>query len=77
MREPRDRFTASLQKRRSVNEADAAGQVCDSMEVRMALIARMNAGELTLEQVQAELKRIKREGKKQGVPTRAQVFSRS
>ena len=37
-----------------------AATVADSMDVRIALIERMDAGELTLEQVQAELKRIKR-----------------
>lgn len=46
------------------------------MAVRTALIERLHKGELTLDQVQTELKRIKREGKKKGMLTRAQVFSR-
>lgn len=53
---------------------EAAGNVADSMEVRLALIARMDAGELTLDQVQAELKRIKRDAKKSGKITRNQAF---
>lgn len=56
-----------MDKRAAVNKADAAGQVADSKEVRMALIQRMHAGELTLEQVQAELARIKRDAKKNGL----------
>lgn len=75
-REYRTRFEAASAKRRAVNEADAAGEVCDSMAVRTALIERLHKGELTLDQVQTELKRIKREGKKKGMLTRAQVFSR-
>lgn len=55
-------------------KAEADGRVADSMDVRLKLVERMNAGELTLEQVQAELKRIKREAKKNGQITRAQAY---
>jgi hypothetical protein len=72
----RTRFEAAMDKRDAVNKADAAGQVADSKEVRTALIQRMHAGELTLEQVQAELARIKRDAKKNGLLTRSQAFSR-
>lgn len=65
------------QKCRAVRQAEADGEVADSMEVRLALIARMKAGELTLEQVQAELKRIKRAAKKAGKLTRAQAYRRA
>lgn len=73
----RDKFTARIEKRSAVDAADAAGDVSDSMSVRTALIERMNMGELTLAQVQAELKTVKREGKRIGKPTRAQVWNRS
>lgn len=65
-------------KRRNglVKSAEADGQIADSMEVRVALIERMKKGELTLDQVQSELKRIKRQAKKNGLITRAQAFSR-
>ena len=76
MTERRTAFEAAIDKRRAVNEAEASGVLCDSMEVRLALIKRMKDGELTLEQMQAELKRIKRDGKKAGKLARAQVFSR-
>ena len=72
----RTRFEASMDKRAALKQGEADGIVADSMEVRLALIERMNKGELTLDQVQSELKRIKREGKKQGLLTRAQAFSR-
>jgi hypothetical protein len=55
-------------------EAEAAGLVADSMEVRLALMAKLHAGEMTLEEVQAELKRIQRGAKKAGKITRAQAY---
>jgi len=64
-------------RRDAVNKADKAEEVCDSMSVRMALIERMNSGELTLKEVQAELKKIKRDGKKAGKLTLHQVYMRS
>jgi hypothetical protein len=70
----RTRFEASIEKRAAVNEAEAAGQVADSMDVRMALMARVGKGEITLQQAQDELKRIKRTAKATGKATRAQVF---
>lgn len=53
---------------------EAEGKVADSMDVRRALIAKMDAGEMTLEQVQAELARIKRGAHKSGKITRNQAF---
>lgn len=54
---------------------EAQGKVADSMDVRLALIERMHAGELTLDEVQAELRRIKRKAKSNGQITRAQAYS--
>jgi len=54
--------------------AEAAGEVADSMEVRLALVAKMHSGEMTLEQVQAELKRIQRGAKAAGKITRSQAY---
>ena len=76
MNESRTRFDASMDKRDALRAAESAGQVADSHEVRLALLNRMHAGELTLEQVQAELKRIKRSAKAAGLLTRAQAFNR-
>lgn len=72
----RTRFEAALDKRAYANDCEKQGLVADSKEVRMELIRKMDAGELTLEQVQEELKRIKRNAKKNGQMTRAQAYSR-
>lgn len=56
-------------------EAEASGRVADSMEVRLALMAKFHSGECTLEQVQAELAAIKRSAKKNGQITRSQAYS--
>lgn len=72
----RTRFEASLDKMIAREEAEVAGQVADSGEVRLALMQRVHSGEITLEQAQAELKKIKRDGKKAGLMTRAQAYSR-
>lgn len=73
----RTRFEASLDKRQAVNAAEASGELADSQSVRLALIQRMHAGEITLEQVQSELAKIKRNAKKNGLKTRNQVFRES
>lgn len=72
----RTRFEARIDKREELKRSEAAGEVADSMEVRVALIERMHKGELTLQQVQDELKRIKRNAKKNGKVTRAEAFNR-
>jgi len=73
----RTRIEASLDKRRAVDLADAANSVCDTMEVRLKLMERVENGEITLTHAQDELKAIKRQGKREGKLTRAQVFSRA
>lgn len=72
----RTRFEASLEKREAVKADEANGFVADSMEVRMELVRRMHSGELTLAQVQAELKRVQRGAKAAGQVSRAQSFNR-
>lgn len=72
----RTRFEASLDKTAALKQAEASGVVADSHEVRLALMARVGKGEITLEQAQAELKKIKAGAKKAGKVTRAQAFSR-
>lgn len=56
-----DRRQASLDK---LHDPETA----DNMDVRMELVRRMKAGDLTLAQVQEELARIKREGLLAGKP---------
>ena len=47
-------------------EAEAQGRVADSLEVRMALMERVTSGEITLEDAQTQLKRIKAGAKRGG-----------
>ena len=72
----RTRFEASLDKRLNVERCESDGIVADSTEVRMALMAKVRAGECTLEEVQAELKKIQRNAKKNGQITKNQAFIR-
>ena len=58
----------------AVKKAEHDGKVADSMNVRKALIEKMNSGEMTLDEVQAELKRIKRSAKKNGMITRSKAY---
>ena len=74
--EHRTRFEASMDKKQAMREADASGQVADSMAVRMALMDRVDSGEISLEQAQSELAKIKRNAKNNGKVTRAQAYAR-
>lgn len=69
-----DRYWEIQARRDAVKKAEAEGRIADSMEVRGELIAKMERGEMTLEQVQAELKKIKRNAKKNGKVTRDQAY---
>jgi len=72
----RTRFEASLDKKRNMKECEEAGIVADSEDVRLALMKKVWLGKCTLEEVQAELKAIKRNAKKNGLITRTQAFNR-
>jgi len=72
----RTRFEAAMDKRDALKTAEAAGQVADNMDVRLALMARVHSGDITLAQAQAELKKIKAKAQSIGKLTRAQAFSR-
>jgi hypothetical protein len=62
------------ERREWQRQREAEGVVADSMDVRRALMARVHAGEITLETAQAELKRIKGTAKKNGQITRNQAY---
>ncbi len=72
----RTRFEARLDKRQNLKQCEANGEVADSLDVRMALMEKVTSGECTLEEVQTELKKIKRNAKKNGKITRTQAFTR-
>lgn len=69
-----DRFSSIRRKQAAIKTAEATGQIADSLEVRMALLDRMKNGEITLEQLRDELKRIKRGAKAAGMTTREQAY---
>lgn len=69
------RFEIRSERFAELLRAEAAGEVADSNAVRVALIEKMDAGLLTLAEVQAELKRIKRNASKAGKATRAGIMS--
>lgn len=73
----RTRYEARTDKVRAVRDAEAAGEIADSMAVRLEIIERMKHGEITLEQAHAELKAIRRGAKAAGKLTRGQVWRRS
>jgi len=61
-------------KRDAIEQAEKNGKVADSIDVRKALMERIKDGEITLEEAQTELKKIKRNAKKNGQTTRNRAF---
>lgn len=61
-------------RKAAVKAAEDAGTVADSLDVRMAIIARVKSGEIMLEQAQAELRAIKRGAKAKGLTTRSRAW---
>jgi hypothetical protein len=75
-RESMTTFERRLAQRAALNKAEAAGEVADSESIRIELVRKMDAGEMTLEEVQAELRRIQINAKRAGRKTRDQFFRR-
>jgi hypothetical protein len=71
----RTRFEAAMDKKAARNEAESRGEVADSMQVRLALMERVNKGEITLEEAQKQLRKIKANAKKNGLVTRSQAYN--
>lgn len=70
----RTRAEAVQDKKAAVKAAAARGEIADSMEYRIELVRRIERGELSPEEGQAELKKVKRNAKRNGLKTREQVF---
>ena len=70
----RDWYDRRLDKRVALQIAEEQVVVADSTEFRAALVARIKSGELTIEQAQAELRKVKRYAKKNGKKTRSQIW---
>lgn len=78
----RSRFDAGLEKNRALRDAEASGELADSLAVRADLIRRLASGEFGsgqagLEAMQRELAAIKRAAKRNGLKTRSQVWRES
>ena len=71
----RTRVEALIDKFRNVAIEEQLGNVADSHSVRLDLMKRVESGEITLEEAQRELKKIKSTAKRNGKITRAQAFS--
>ena len=60
-----DHYERIRETNRRLNDPNTA----DNLNVRMELMERVKKGEITLEEAQEELKRIKRYAKRNGIPT--------
>ena len=69
-----DAFWKAQDRKQDMRQAEAAGRVADSMEVRIALMERVHRGEITLEAAQAEIARIKKGANAAGKVTRNQAY---
>lgn len=70
----RDWYDRRTDKRVALQIAEEQGLVADSTEFRQALVAKLESGEMTLDQVQEELRKVKREAKRNGKKTRDQIW---
>ena len=70
-------FFDRVRKREAMERLEADGEIADSMDVRMSLMARVRKGEITLETAQKELRNIKRNAAKQGKKTRNKAWINS
>jgi hypothetical protein len=67
-------FEATIDKRRALESAEAAGQVADSTDYRHTLLERVRSGEISLETARAELKKTQKNAKRNGLRTRLGVW---
>ncbi len=58
----------------ALKTAEDQGLVADSMEYRKSLIEKLHAGIITLDELQSELKKTKRNAKKNGLKTRNMIY---
>lgn len=67
--------TEHIRRMDAVKAAEAKGEVADSMEVRLAIMARADAGEITFQEAQDQIRKLKAGAKRQGKTTRSRVYS--
>jgi hypothetical protein len=66
-------YNGYMERKELRRKAEVDGVIADSMEVRGDIVRRIESREITPEQGQAELRRIKRDAKKNGKVTREQA----
>ena len=57
----------------AIAKAETEGLVADSREVRWRLVSAVMSGEMTLQEANDELGRVKRTARSKGLKTRAQI----
>lgn len=70
----RDWYDRRTDKRVALQLAEEQGLVADSTAYCQSLVLKMQSGEYTQEQALAELRKVKRSAKKNGLKTRDQVW---
>ncbi|WP_346399937.1 hypothetical protein [Pseudomonas syringae] len=70
----RDWYDRRVDKRVALQIAEEQGLVADSTAYRQSLVLKMKSGEYTQEQALSELRKVKRDAKKNGLKTRDQVW---
>lgn len=68
------RYATDAERTVVIRSLEAAGEVADGMDIRRAIMARFQAGEITLDDAKAEIARIKREARQGGRATRSDFF---
>lgn len=70
----RDWYDRRTDKRVALAIAEEQGIVADNSELRASLVAKMHAGEMTLDEVKEHLRKVKRDAKKNGMKTRDKIW---
>lgn len=74
MRDTRPILVKRRDKLNAVRKAEREGKIADSLPVRKAILDKVFAGQLTLEEAQQEMNRLKSTAKKKGLLTTEQVW---
>jgi hypothetical protein len=67
-------FYKNIDRKRAIERAETLGLIADSKEVRMKLLEKVRAGEITLEHAKIKLETIKHNAKKNGLYTAYEIW---
>lgn len=68
---------AKFRKKHALSDSEEAGDVADSLDVRVKLLGRVESGEISLEEAQVQLAKIKNGAKSKGLKTRSEIWRES